>query len=129
MQAHIAAVERGRPGSNYLLGGVEASFKEVINEIERLLGRPRSRHTTPRAALRLALSAALLKSRIDGSEPVLTPERYRRAVGELRCNDQHAQTELGYRHTPLRAMLVATIEWLRDERLLVAGERSAERDR
>lgn len=38
-QAHLAAYEKGRTGERYLLGGVEADFKEVFNIIERLMGK------------------------------------------------------------------------------------------
>ncbi len=116
--AHIAAVEHGRPSENYVLGGVEASFKEVVNEIERILGKPLSQRTTPRAALRLALWAALAKSRINGREPALTPERYRRAVGRLLCNDEKARRELGYARTDLGMTLTETIDWLRQQQQL-----------
>ena len=116
--AHIAAVEQGRSSENYVLGGVEASFKEVVNEIERILGRPLSQRTTPKVVLRLALWAALAKSRIDGKEPALTPERYRRAVGNLLCDDEKARLELGYARTDLRTMLAETIDWLTQQQLL-----------
>ena len=116
--AHIAAVDHGRTAENYILGGVEASFKEVVNEIERILGKPLSQRATSKATLRVALLAALTKSWIDGQEPALTPERYRRAVGNLLCDDGKAQRELGYARTDLRTMLAATIDWLRQEQLL-----------
>ena len=97
---------------------MEASFKDVVNEIERSLGKPLSRHTTPNVALRLALWAALAKSRIDGNEPALAPERYGRAVGNLLCDDRKAPRELGYSRTDLRTMLAETIDSLRQQHLL-----------
>ena len=97
---------------------MEASFKDVVNEIERSLGKPLSQHTTPNVALRLALWAALAKSTIDGNEPALTPERYGRAVGNLLCDDGKARRELGYARTDLRTMLAETIDWLRQQHLL-----------
>lgn len=116
--AHIAAVDAGRSGENYILGGVAASFKEVVNEIEEILGRPHSRRVTSRAVLRIALWAATAKSRIDGRQPSLTWPQYRRTVGDLLCNDEKARRELGYRRTDLRTMLARTIDWLRHEHLL-----------
>jgi hypothetical protein len=67
-----------------------ASFRQVVNEIEDILGRPPSRHVTPKAVLRLGLWATTLKSTIDGTQPALTPPQYRRAVGDLRCDDAKA---------------------------------------
>ncbi len=122
--AHIAAVDKGRPGENYILGGVEASFMTVVNEIEDILGRPPSRRVTPKAMLRIGLWAATARSSIDGRQPPLTPPQYRRAVGDLLCSDEKAQRELEYHRTDLHTMLAATIGWLRHESLL-DGERFA----
>ena len=122
--AHIAAVDKGRPGENYILGGVEASFKTVVNEIDDILGRPASRRVTPKAVLRMGLWAAVARSSIDGRQPPLTRPQYRRAVGDLLCSDEKARRELGYGSSDLRTMLAETIGWLRHEHLL-GGERSA----
>lgn len=118
VDAHISAVDRGAVGQNYLLGGVEADFKEVANEIESLIGKPPSTRVTPRFILWIALLAATAKSRIDGREPFLTPERYKRAVAHISCNFGKAVRDLGYRTTPLRTTLRDTLDWLRSEKLL-----------
>jgi nucleoside-diphosphate-sugar epimerase len=124
--AHIAAVDHGAVGENYLLGGDEASFKEVINEIERQMSKPLSTRVTPKAVLWLAMVASDLKSKVDGKEPSLTVERYKRAVAHISCNFDKATRDLGFKVTPLRVTLQATIRWLTDEHLLVekspAGE-------
>jgi dihydroflavonol-4-reductase len=125
--AQLAAVHKGQSGENYVLGGVRASFKQVVNEIEGILGRPPSRRGTPKAALRLGLYAALLKSTWDGRQPAFTPAQYRRAVGDLRCDDAKARRTLGYRHTDLHTMLRRTIDWLRQERLLDGAATEAAR--
>jgi nucleoside-diphosphate-sugar epimerase len=109
VDAHIAAVDRGgTSGENYLLGGVEVSFKEVIDEVRRFAGRPPSKAVTPRIAIRGALSLATLKSKLDGKPPFLTPERYARAVGYTVCNYDKAVSELGYQTTPLREIVEDT---------------------
>ncbi len=116
--AHIAAVDKGRSGENYILGGVQASFKTVVNEIEDILGQPPSPRVTPKAVLRVGLWGATAKSIIDGRQPTLTPPQYRRAVGDLLCSDAKARRDLEYRGTDLHTMLAATIGWLRHEHLL-----------
>jgi dihydroflavonol-4-reductase len=126
VDAHIAAADRGVVGESYLLGGDEASFKEVINEIERQMHKPLSTRVTPKGVLWLAMMAGALKSKVDGKEPTLTVERYKRAVAHISCNFEKATRDLGFKVTPLRATLEATIRWLTDEHLLVekrpAGE-------
>jgi dihydroflavonol-4-reductase len=68
--------------------------------------------------MRLALSAAALKSVIDHKEPELSLAKYRRAFGDLLVNDQKARRELGYGRTDLHTMLAATVSWLEEEHLI-----------
>ena len=112
VKAHIAAVEVQESGTNFVLGGVEASFQEVANEIEAILGKPRTRHTTPKATLRLLLLLSSVKALVTRAEPELTLAKYQRAVGDLLVDDRKARQVLGLERTTLHDMLAETIEWL-----------------
>jgi nucleoside-diphosphate-sugar epimerase len=118
VDAHISAVDRGAAGENYLLGGVEASFKQVVDEIRRVAGMPPSGRVLPKLALRVAMVASMVKTRLDHKPPLLTPERYARAVGAVVCNDAKAVRDLGYRRSSLRQMIEDTYRWLEREHLL-----------
>ncbi|TAL33643.1 MAG: NAD-dependent epimerase/dehydratase family protein [Spirochaetes bacterium] len=117
-RAHIAAVDKGRPGENYILGGICADFKEVINEIQRLLGKPAGGNTVSRGILRLAMYSSMLRSLIGRGEPSITPAKYKRLVGALLCDDRKAGRELGFATRPLDRMLADSYEWLKQENLL-----------
>lgn len=126
VKAHIAAVAAGASGTNIVLGGVAATFLEVVNEIESILGRPRSRRTTPKPVLRLLLMASAVKALFTRTEPELSLAKYRRAVGNLIVDDGVARQDLDLGRTPLRDMLAETITWLEEVGLLNApGEVSA----
>jgi nucleoside-diphosphate-sugar epimerase len=118
VDAHINAVDKGGSGENYLLGGTEASFLEVVNEIERQLGKVETQRVQPPWLLRLFVVALGVKSMIDGKEPILTPEKYNRAVAYIRCDYNKARTVLGYRSSPLAQMIRDTLAWLESEELL-----------
>lgn len=118
VDAHIAAVEKGMPGENYLLGGTEASFLEVVNEIERQMGKPETSRVQPPWLLRLFVAALAVKSAIDGKEPILTPEKYNRAVAYIACDYRKAVATLGYASSPLELMIKDTLAWLESENLL-----------
>lgn len=118
VDAHIRAVARGGSGENYLLGGVEARFIDVVNEIERLLGKPETRREQPRWLLKLVAGVLFLKSKIDGREPMLTPEKYSRAASHIYCDFAKATAQLGYRTTPLQVMVEDTVSWLKKENLI-----------
>ncbi len=118
VDAHISAVDKGIPGENYLLGGTEARFIDVINEVERLLGKPETHQVQPAWLLRLMVGVFFLKSKIDGKEPVLTPEKYNRAVSHIRCDYSKATDVLGYHTSPLSVMIKDSVAWLQSEDLL-----------
>ena len=113
--AHCAAVDHGGIGQNFLLGGTEATFLELVNAIQDTLGKPRSTRVMPRGVVRIACWLSMSRSLFDGKEPMLTPEKYRRAVGTIICDCTKAVRELGYRTSPLSSMLADTIAWLRAE--------------
>ncbi len=118
VDAHISAVDKGVPGENYLLGGTEARFVDVVNEIERLLGKEETRRVQPAWLLKLIVGVLFLKSKIDGKEPMLTPEKYNRAVAHTHCDYSKAAAVLGYRTSPLSVMIKDLFAWLENENLL-----------
>jgi nucleoside-diphosphate-sugar epimerase len=118
--AQIAAVEAPLEGENVILGGTEATFLEVVQTISRLLDKPVPERATPRALLGLAFLATELKAAVTRTEPELSLAKYRRATGDLLVDDTKGRTILGLGRTPLVDMLVETIQWLREVRLLPA---------
>jgi len=118
VNAHINAVEYGEIGENYLLGGVEASFKDVVNEIERQLGKKPSAYVQSKYLLKFLTVLLSVKSGIDGKEPPLTPAKYKRAVGNITCNYNKAIQTLNYNTSSLGKMIKDSFDWLRKENLL-----------
>jgi dihydroflavonol-4-reductase len=118
VDAHIKAVVAGVIGENYLLGGVEASFKDVVNEIEKLLGKKQSTRVQPPWVLKVLTILLSAKSMLDGKEPMLTPEKYRRAVGCITCNYRKAEQVLEYKTSSLETMIKDSYAWLKRENLL-----------
>jgi dihydroflavonol-4-reductase len=116
--AHIVASEKGIPGENYILGGTVASFKEIFNEIEKILGKEPSTEILTRTKLKLAMYLFQLKSLIDHKEPMVTPAKFKRLVGTLTCDDSKARQQLSFATVPLRQMLADSYDWLVRENLL-----------
>jgi nucleoside-diphosphate-sugar epimerase len=116
--ALIGAVERGRSGENYLLGGADASFLELVAEVCRLTGRRAPRRTTPAPLLRLAGWLGALQGMITGREPMVTPEGVEMALLHARIVSTKAERELGYRPSPLSVMVEDCVRWLKTEGLI-----------
>jgi nucleoside-diphosphate-sugar epimerase len=120
VRAEIAAVDRGRTGANYLLGGTHAPYVEYIRIAGELLGRPVPTRMLPRPALRAIAVLAALPSHLTRREPPITPEVARVITTSSLCSSARAERELGYRPVPLREMMEDAYRWLVGEGLLPA---------
>jgi nucleoside-diphosphate-sugar epimerase len=114
-KAHLAAFEHGGLGDNYLLGGTDASFLELVREIGEALGRPVPRRATPAWVLRTIGAFGALQSRVTGRAPTLTPEAARMVTREVSCDCSKAMRELGFREVALSEMVKDCVAWLAAE--------------
>jgi nucleoside-diphosphate-sugar epimerase len=117
-RAHVAAAERGRSGENYLLGGTDASFRELVRTVGEVLGRPVPDRVLPPALLYLVSRAGQLVSYVTGRAPRITPEMVGMATRAITCDSGKAQRELGFRTVALRTMVQDSVDWLRREGFL-----------
>jgi len=117
-QAHLAAAERGRSGENYLLGGADASFLQLVQTIGEVTGCKVPARATPAWLLRPVARLALWLSYATGRAPTLTPEAVALLSRNTFCDCAKAERELGYRPVPLRAMVEDSVAWLEGEGLL-----------
>jgi nucleoside-diphosphate-sugar epimerase len=116
-RAHLAAIDRGRAGANYLLGGADARYDEVAALVAELVGA-RPPRSLPGPVVRLAGRLSGWASRFTGREPDLTPELAALVTGRQTCRSDRAVAELGYRPVALRAMFEDSHRWLEAEGLL-----------
>lgn len=117
-KAHIAAAERGRTGENYLLGGTDATFLRLVQAIGEATGRKVPDKPAPAAALLAASRVGNWMSYLTGKPPSLTPEMVAMATRTMYCDSAKAERELGFRAESLRAMVEASVSWLRQEGFL-----------
>jgi dihydroflavonol-4-reductase len=117
-RAHIAAVHRGRTGENYILGGTDATYAEVVATIAELLGRSVKARTMAPVVLRGAGRVMGFIARLTGREPLVTPESAAFLCASLLCRSDKAIRELGYGVVPLRTMLADCYQWMVAEGLL-----------
>ena len=111
-RAHLAAVDRGRVGENYLLGGTDASYLEMVQEVARLLGRPIPKRAIPAFVLRAVGFAAGIAGRFSKAPPAITPETVALVTARVTCSSAKAERELGLKPRPLADMLADCHRWL-----------------
>ena len=72
----------------------------------------------PKFVLQLAMVGYWLQSKMNGKEPILTPEKIVELTTPKRVNCQKAMNELAYKITPLETSIRDSYEWLEGEGLL-----------
>jgi nucleoside-diphosphate-sugar epimerase len=117
-RAHIQAFHHGRKGHNYLLGGHDTMFIDVVGMTGDILGKKVPGRATPAWLLNIAAQAYVLAAAITGKEPDLTPEGSAMITRHIKCDSSKAIKELDYRFTPVRQLLQDTCEWMRDKGML-----------
>jgi len=112
-EGHILALERGRTGERYILGGEDFSLRAVLAMVDAAAGRPRSRVRLHEAALWPLAWACVGLARFAGIEPVVTPDTLRMARKKMFFSSAKARAELGYAPRPAQAAIADAVAWFR----------------
>lgn len=119
-KAQVRAWQGRKLGQTYLLGGQHASFVELIGKIGAQLQRKTPGRATPAFALKAYAQLQYGLSLLTRKMPQITPEAAVFTCHELRVDSGKAMRELDYRQTDLDALLMDTIAWMREEKMLSA---------
>lgn len=97
----LLAIDRGRTGERYVLGGENLTGRELFARIADVVGGRAPRWSPPRAVVRAAAAALRLKERVSGSRPPVTSEILALAPRFLWFSSRKARDELGYASGPV----------------------------
>jgi dihydroflavonol-4-reductase len=114
-EGHILALERGRPGERYVLGGQDMALREILVEVASIVGRKPPRLRLPHElVLPLAYVCEAWSSVTGGCEPRVTVDGVRMAKKFMFFSSEKAQRELGYTSRPARMGLEDAVCWFRE---------------
>jgi dihydroflavonol-4-reductase len=112
-RAHVTALDHGRVGERYVIGGENLTMDEIWRQLAEITGRPMPKWRAPYA---LALGAAYcdeLRCVIAGSEPNVPLEGVRLSRERMYADSSKARTELGYEATSVKPALERAVAWYR----------------
>ena len=111
---HLLAMQNGKPGSRYLLGGENLSFLELFGMIQEE-STPGSKWLlpVPLLAIRLYAHMQLLKANWFNHPPKLTPKFAKKYSSSCWLSHAKAEQEIGYQPRTIRDGVKATLDWLR----------------
>ena len=108
---HLLALEKGRIGERYILGGENLMLRDLLGEIAALAGRRAPRLRLPVAPLIPLAHAFEAMARRTGREPFLTVDGLHMSRNRMFFSSAKAGRELGYRPRPHGGALQAALDW------------------
>jgi dihydroflavonol-4-reductase len=109
---HLAAVERGRFGERYILGGENLTLKQILDRLGAMTGLPSPTMKVPHAvAMAFAFFDETVTGKLRGKEPRATVEAVRMGKKMMWASSAKAERELGWRVVPVDGALREAVEW------------------
>jgi ornithine--oxo-acid transaminase len=120
---HLAALEHGRQGRSYILGGENMTMRSILQTLSDCSGLPMPRIDVPRP---LVVAAGVVSDFVEGKllsrNPHVPLEAARMATTQMIFNDDRARAEIGHKSRPARLAIEDSARWFTDN-----GYVSAER--
>ena len=107
--AHLAALENGSPGQEYVLAGDNRSLNEFFRVLEELTGVHHKVRYLPFAMGKVVGALEVVRAKLTGRAPQLTPGVVEIFKHDWVYSSSKAQRELGYHVTPLEEGLKKTL--------------------
>lgn len=109
---HLLALERGRIGERYVLGGVNMTLKEILVELAAITGRRPPRIRLPHdLVLPLAYFAEGWAWISGGKEPRITRVGVKLAKKRMFFSGEKARGLLGFHPRPIAGALAEAVDW------------------
>jgi dihydroflavonol-4-reductase len=113
-QGHLQALDHGKIGENYILGGADVAFKDMLGDIAFFSGRRAPTFKIPRGPLYPLAWGAEAFARVTGKEPFLTVDALNMSRYRMFFSSEKAKRELGYTARHYKEGLKDALTWFRE---------------
>ena len=113
-RGHVQALEKGKAGERYILGGQNLTLKQILDRLGAITGLPSPKVKLPYVfALAAGVVDETLTGRILGREPRATIDAVRMGRKKMFITSAKAERDLGWRSVPVDDALRRSVEWFR----------------
>jgi dihydroflavonol-4-reductase len=113
-RGHIMALEKGKSGERYILGGENLTLKQILDKLGAISGLPSPTVKLPYlVAYAAGFVDEMLSGRLLGREPRATVETVRMGKKKMWASSDKAERELGWKNIPVNDALRRAVEWFR----------------
>ena len=113
-RGHVMALEKGKSGERYILGGEDLTLKQILDKLAKLTGL---RSPTVKLPYIFAYAAGVVDEAITGGllrrEPRATVDAVRMGKKKMFASSAKAERELGWKLVPAEDALRRAVEWFR----------------
>jgi dihydroflavonol-4-reductase len=115
-RGHIAALQRGKSGQRYILGGENLTLKQILDKLAAITGLPSPKVKLPYA---VAMATGVVDTAFTGlllrREPRVTVDAVRMGRKKMFVSSAKAEQELGWRIVPVENALRRAVAWFRTQ--------------
>jgi dihydroflavonol-4-reductase len=113
-RGHIQALEKGRSGERYILGGENLTLKQILDRLAAITGLKSPTVRLPYVfALATGVVDEMVTGRLLGREPRATIDAVRMGRKMMFVSSAKAERELGWRTVPVDGALRRSADWFR----------------
>jgi dihydroflavonol-4-reductase len=111
-RGHVAALEKGRSGERYILGGENLTLKQILDKLAAVTGLPSPRIRVPYVvALATGVVDQVVTGYLRNREPRATIDAVRMGRKKMFVSSSKAERDLGWQTVPVEGALRRAVEW------------------
>lgn len=116
-RGHVAALEKGKTGERYVLGGEDLTLKQILDKLGEITGLPSPKLKLPYAvAFAAGVFGEMVAGRMLRGDPRATIDTVRMGKKKMFASSAKAERELGWKIVPVDDALKRAVEWFRANR-------------
>jgi dihydroflavonol-4-reductase len=116
-RGHVAALEKGKSGERYILGGENLTLKQILDKLGAIAGLPSPKIKLPYFVAYVAGAVdETVSGRLLGREPRATVETVRMGRKKMWAVSDKAERELDWKTVSADAALRRAVDWFRANR-------------
>ena len=109
---HVVALEKGRPGERYILGGENLTLKQILDKLGEISGLPSPKVKLPYVfAFATGIVDEAITGRLLHREPRATVDSVRMGKKKMFASCAKAERELGWKIVPVDGALRRAVQW------------------
>jgi len=111
-RGHVLALEKGKSGERYILGGENLTLKQILDKLGRITGFPSPKVKLPYFfAFATGVIDEAITGRLMKQEPRATVDTVRMGKKKMFATSDKAERELGWKIVPVFEALRRAVEW------------------